>query len=313
MFDLITENKGTVALLATIIVSNVGLYILYNIHSNKQCDQLRKKEKIYDDTGKELMRLPIHKFLFILLQNQKIKDLYLKKSHEFRDLFEIPQKELSNVEYDKENGTVKFSDSEKYTNDIITFKVIKEPDFLNDTKKNEANPVTVKITERLNRGYLIPIIEFSKKNTLLTEYEENIVKGINDYLTKQNVSVNQKVNIAINMAKAIEYFMVRGIPFETLKLDWNNEQLLTLLEKVGSIMPSNKFSVNVELKTPQVSHLRLQTKFKSCLFCGCHDVDTVVAKELKNFNLGDNPASILVSSFSSKVIPLNDEANKKNE
>jgi len=258
-------------------------------------------------------RLPFHKFLFTLLQDQKIKDLYLKKSHEFRDLFEVPQKELSNVEYDKENDIVKFSDSEKYTDDVITFKVIKEPAFLNDAKKNEVNPVTVKITERLNKGYLIPVIEFSKKSTLPVEYEEDIVKGINSYLAKQNVSVNQKLNIAINMAKAIEYFMVKGIPFETLNLDWSNEQLLSLLEKVGSIMPNNKFNVSVELKTPQVSHFRLQTKLKSCLFCGSSDIDAVVAEELKNFTLGDDPASTLISAFSSKVISVNAEANKKNE
>jgi len=313
MFDLIAENKGTVALLATIIVSNIGLYVFYNVHSNKQCDQLRKKEKIYDDNGKELQRLPIHKFLFTLLQNQKVKDLYLKKSHEFRDLFEVPQKELTNVEYDKENDVVKFSDSEKYTDDVITFKVVKEPVILNDTKKNVVDPVTVKITERLNKGYLIPVIEFSKKSTLPAEIEEDIVKEINNYLTKQNVSVNQKLNIAINISKAVEYFLVKNIPFETLKLDWSNEELLSLLEKVGNAIPSNKFNITVVLKTPQVSHLRLQIKFKCCLFSGCNDVDNIVAEELKNFTLGDNPASALVSSFSSKVIPLSAEADKKNE
>jgi len=138
MFDLITENKGAVAVLATIIVSNVGLYLLYNIHSNKQCDQLRKSEKIYDDNGKELKRLPIHKFLFTLLQDKKIKDLYLKKSHELRDLFEVPQKELTISEYDKENDTITSVTTKSMLMILLPLKFLKNQKSLNKPRKTKS-------------------------------------------------------------------------------------------------------------------------------------------------------------------------------
>jgi len=83
-------------------------------------------------------------------------------------------------------------------------------------------------------------------------------------------------------------------------------------------MPNNKFNVNVELKIPEVSHLRLSLKLKNALFSSNNDVDVAVADGLKNYlqsnPLGENPASTLISSFSSVVLPILETADdKKNE
>lgn len=209
-------------------------------------------------------RYPIHKYLYTFLQENKIKNNYLKQSLELKDTFHIPQKELENGVYNKETEHIHFNNNKgQHDASSIIIKVIKKSSFDIDTYPNKKSD---SIIERLNKGYLIPSLQFSKPSLLSNIVGEEVLQEINHYIQRHYNSPNEQLNSVINIAKAVEYFILKGVPFASLRIYWNHSSYLSLLEKIGNVLEDKKFKITIELKTFDVSYLDISIKMKTSIF-----------------------------------------------
>ncbi|OUM58353.1 hypothetical protein PIROE2DRAFT_16400 [Piromyces sp. E2] len=162
------------------------------------------------------------------------------------------------------------------------------------------------IIERLNKGYLIPFIQFSKPSQLSSIVEEEVLQEINHFIEQHYANPNEQLYRVVNIAKAVEYFILKGVPFATLRLHWNHPSYLTLLERVGEVLDPKKFKININLKTFDVAYLDISIKMLTSFMDvirskKINGMDVAVAKELihyfENHPLADVQRAILDPSI----------------
>ena len=182
--------------------------------------------------------------------------------------------------------------------DIISIKVIKSNKllknivaFIRREKLNIFNleKPTEKIQYRLDKGYLFPMIIFSKQDNLSNIVEENIIKEINDFVTHQYSKPNEQLNSVINISKAIEFFLVKKVPISLLNIDWSNQRFLLLLERIGGLIKNKNYNILIKIKTFDMAFFSLSLKLKDHLLeienkkIIKNKLDVLVVTELINY------------------------------
>jgi len=185
---------------------------------------------------------------------------------------EIKTTSTNNLKSKGWKGWIKKENVNKNKNDTITIKVTKSNKLLKNIvaflKREKLNffstdaAIIEKIQHRVNMGYLIPVIKFSKPDNLSNITEENILNEINYFIQQNYARPNEQLNNAINIAKAIEFFLVKKVPLSLLNINWANKRFLLLLERIGHNIPNKYFSIRIEIKTFDSSFFTLSLKFK---------------------------------------------------
>ncbi|ORX44826.1 hypothetical protein BCR36DRAFT_414798 [Piromyces finnis] len=153
-------------------------------------------------------------------------------------------------------------------NDIITIKISKSNKFI----KNLANSFKTKfflsdtnskIQNHKKRDYLLPDIKFSKQNNLTNILKEEILKEINYFIQQNYTRPNEQLNSAINISKAIEFFLVKNVPFSILDINFANKSFLLLLERIGNAISNKYYSIQIGMKQFDLSFFTLCLKLKN--------------------------------------------------
>ncbi|ORX84294.1 hypothetical protein BCR32DRAFT_277277 [Anaeromyces robustus] len=274
---------------------------MYYINKYEKLEKLKNKSKIYIVNSKELSLLQNQKAKYYYLTNCYNLYTYKIPQNEFfftknnnNNNSKRTKKHSQTTNEQNNNNTLNEKLKNKEKDNIVVIKVVKNINnnnininennslqkiinnlrleklnniiyqFINNVNNNKNNKENEIIKERCKKGYLFPIIKFSKQNDIPRIIEEEIVREINQFIKYYPISKkpNEQLNTIINIGKAIEYFLVKGIPFSSLKLNWNNKNYLILLEKIGNSLPSQYFNIIIKLKENDLSYLSIFFQFK---------------------------------------------------
>lgn len=181
------------------------------------------------------------------------------------------QHQYNNNHHHKDNNKRKQKQINK--EDCITVKVIKSNKLLKNIvafiRREKLNifqkkwdKINEKIQEHRSMGYPIPFIKFSRPDNLSNIVEEGMMKEINAFLQQHYTRPNEQLNSALNIAKSIEFFLVKKVPLSLLNLNWASPRFLFLLERIGGHLSNKYFNIVIKIKTFDPSFFTLSLKLK---------------------------------------------------